>query len=83
MTPPAAVRARVAPSLSIHQDGASVRIDVRNYGTARARSSSSDGHSNSVRLAARLASKIYMQFLSGTWSGAPAVMHALRCEANS
>ena len=34
MTPPAAVRARVAPPLAIHQDGASVRIDVLHYDTA-------------------------------------------------
>ena len=59
MTPPAAVRARVVPPLAIHQDGASVRIDVMHYDTARARASSTDGHSAKVRLYIRIESKTY------------------------
>ena len=66
MTPPAAVRARVVPPLAIHQDGASVRIDVLHYDTARARASSADGHSAKVRLYTKIREQnVYSEMQAG------------------
>ena len=74
MTPPAAVRARVVPPLAIHQDGASVRIDVMHYDTARARASSPDGHSAKVRLYTKLESKTYtVKCRRGAWTSSNAL----------